>query len=243
MKGKNIMENEKISYLLEKEKYDFEDLRTVMTVLRSENGCPWDREQDHHSIRSNLIEETYEVVEAIDTENPALLREELGDLLFQIMFHAELEAEKGCFNVDDVTDEICKKMISRHPHVFGTVEADTTAQVLKNWDAIKTEEKQRLSLGDKLRAIPPMLPSLMRAAKVNKKAKVSEDASAEELRKTLLTQVNSLSLQGGDQSVQNAQIGALLLTVIQLCEKMQVDAEESLQHSTDDLIEKIAFQS
>ena len=107
------MENEKISYLLEKEKYDFEDLRAVMRILRSENGCPWDREQDHHSIRSNLIEETYEVVEAIDTENSVLLREELGDLLFQIMFHAELEDEKGIFDINDVTDEICKKMISQ----------------------------------------------------------------------------------------------------------------------------------
>ena len=234
------MENERISCLLEKEKYDFEDLRTVMKVLRSENGCPWDREQDHHSIRSNLIEETYEVVEAIDTENAALLREELGDLLFQIMFHAELEDEKGSFDIDDVTDEICKKMISRHPHVFGNVEAETTAQVLKNWDAIKTEEKQRLSLGDKLRAIPPMLPSLMRAAKVNKKAKICEDVSTAALRQRLIDEVSALPVEGEDNASRASQMGAILLTAVQLCEKMQVDAEESLQHTTDDLIEKIA---
>ena len=234
------MENEKISCLLEKEKYDFEDLRTVMKVLRSENGCPWDREQDHHSIRSNLIEETYEVVEAIDTENASLLREELGDLLFQIMFHAELEDEKGSFDIDDVTDEICKKMISRHPHVFGNVEAETTAQVLKNWDAIKTEEKQRLSLGDKLRAIPPMLPSLMRAAKVNKKAKISEDVPTAALRQKLIDEVSALPVEGEDNASRASQMGAILLTAVQLCEKMQVDAEESLQHTTDDLIEKIA---
>ena len=234
------MENEKISCLLEKEKYDFEDLRTVMKVLRSENGCPWDREQDHHSIRSNLIEETYEVVEAIDTENAALLREELGDLLFQIMFHAELEDEKGSFDIDDVTDEICKKMISRHPHVFGNVEAETTAQVLKNWDAIKTEEKQRLSLGDKLRAIPPMLPSLMRAAKVNKKAKICENVSTAALCQRLIDEVSALPVEGEDNASRASQMGAILLTAVQLCEKMQVDAEESLQHTTDDLIEKIA---
>ena len=237
------MENEKISCLLEKEKYSFEDLCAAMTILRSENGCPWDREQDHHSIRSNLIEETYEVVEAIDTENPELLREELGDLLFQIMFHTELETEKGCFDINDVTDEICKKMISRHPHVFGNVEADTTAQVLKNWDAIKTEEKQRLSLGDKLRAIPPMLPSLMRAAKVNKKARVSEEISAEALRQKLIQEASELPLEGSDKDRNNARIGELLLTVTQLCEKMQVEAEEALQHATDDLIEKIASNS
>ena len=235
-----MMEKEKISYLLEKEKYDFEDLRAVMKILRSENGCPWDREQDHHSIRSNLIEETYEVVEAIDTENAELLREELGDLLFQIMFHSELEDEAGRFDVYDVTDEVCKKMITRHPHVFGTVEADTTAQVLKNWDAIKTEEKQRLSLGDKLRAIPPMLPSLMRAAKVNKKAKISEETSLQELRQRLVEQAEKLPLEGENAEAQSAKMGEILLTVTQLCEKMQVDAEESLQHTTDDLIEKIA---
>ena len=235
-----MMEKEKISYLLEKEKYDFEDLRAVMKILRSENGCPWDREQDHHSIRSNLIEETYEVVEAIDTENAELLREELGDLLFQIMFHSELEDEAGRFDVYDVTDEVCKKMITRHPHVFGTVEADTTAQVLKNWDAIKTEEKQRLSLGDKLRAIPPMLPSLMRAAKVNKKAKISEETSLQELRQRLIEQAEKLPLEGKNAEAQSAKMGEILLTVTQLCEKMQVDAEESLQHATDDLIEKIA---
>lgn len=237
------MENEKISYLLEKETYDFEDLRTVMKVLRSENGCPWDREQDHHSIRSNLIEETYEVVEAIDTENAALLREELGDLLFQIMFHAELEDEKGSFAIDDVTDEICKKMISRHPHVFGNVEAKTTAQVLKNWDAIKTEEKQRLSLGDKLRAIPPMLPSLMRAAKVNKKAKLCEGISAQTLQQKLIEQANALSVEDSAPTQAADQMGSLLLTVVQLCERMQVDAEEALQHTTDNLIEKIASNS
>lgn len=235
-----MMEKELVTYLLEKEKYDFEDLRLVMKLLRSENGCPWDREQDHHSIRANLIEETYEVVEAIDTENADLLREELGDLLFQIMFHAELEDEAGRFNVYDVADEVCKKMITRHPHVFGSVEADTTAQVLKNWDAIKTEEKQRLSLGDKLRAIPPMLPSLMRAAKVNKKAGVSEGETAESIRQGLLEKVESLSFESDDKAIVSRQIGELLLTVTQLCEKTQVDAEEALQHTTDDLIEKIA---
>ncbi len=232
--------NQKISDLLQKEKYDFEDLRRVMRILRSEEGCPWDREQDHHSIRGNLIEETYEVVEAIDTEKSDLLREELGDLLFQIMFHAELESEAGRFDVYDVVDEVCKKMITRHPHVFGSVEADTTAQVLKNWDAIKTEEKQRLSLGDKLRAIPPMLPALMRAAKVSKKAGLSEGKTPESIKDKLLCQVSSLHADSVNGAEKSRQMGELLLTVACLCEQMQVDAEEALQHSTDDLIEKIA---
>ena len=238
-----MTENQRISDLLNKEKYDFEDLKVVMGILRSENGCPWDREQDHHSIRSNLIEETYEVVEAIDTENPDLLREELGDLLFQIMFHAELESEAGRFDVYDVTDEITRKMITRHPHVFGSVEADTTAQVLQNWDAIKTEEKQRISLGDKLRAIPPMLPSLMRAAKVSKKAGLTQEETVQSLRDKLIEQATSLPTDASDPAKNSARMGEILLTVTQLCEKLQVDAEESLQHTTDNVIEKVASLS
>ena len=234
-----MTQQEKISALLQKEKYGFEDLRDVMKILRSENGCPWDREQDHRSIRSNLIEETYEVVEAIDTENPALLREELGDLLFQIFFHAELEDEAGRFDVTDVTSEVCQKMITRHPHVFGSVEADTTAEVLKNWDAIKTEEKQRLSLGDKLRAIPPMLPSLMRAAKVSKKAGLVAEKTAEELRAELLAELSALDLAGQSNAQNEAAIGAILFHLTGICEKLGVDAEAALQHATDRSIQNI----
>lgn len=234
-----MTQQEKISALLQKEKYDFEDLRKVMKILRSESGCPWDREQDHHSIRANLIEETYEVVEAIDTENPALLREELGDLMFQIFFHAELEDEAGRFDVSDVTDEVCKKMITRHPHVFGSVEADTTAEVLKNWDAIKTEEKQRLSLADKLRAIPPMLPSLMRAAKVSKKAGLAADVSLEELRQSLLKELSDQEWEGQSAAQNEAAIGAILLSLTGICEKLGVDAEAALQHATDLEIQKV----
>ena len=234
-----MTQQEKISALLQKEKYDFEDLREVMKILRSESGCPWDREQDHHSIRANLIEETYEVVEAIDTENPALLREELGDLMFQIFFHAELEDEAGRFDVSDVTDEVCKKMITRHPHVFGSVEADTTAEVLKNWDAIKTEEKQRLSLADKLRAIPPMLPSLMRAAKVSKKAGLAADVSLEELRQSLLKELSDQEWEGQSAAQNEAAIGAILLSLTGICEKLGVDAEAALQHATDLEIQKV----
>ena len=183
------------------------------------------------------------MVEAIDTENPDLLREELGDLLFQIMFHAELESEAGRFDVYDVTDEITRKMITRHPHVFGSVEADTTAQVLQNWDAIKTEEKQRISLGDKLRAIPPMLPSLMRAAKVSKKAGLTQEETVQSLRDKLIEQATSLPTDASDPAKNSARMGEILLTVTQLCEKLQVDAEESLQHTTDNVIEKVASLS
>ncbi|MBQ8440020.1 MAG: hypothetical protein IJX19_05120 [Clostridia bacterium] len=132
---------------------------------------------------------------------------------------------------------------TRHPHVFGRVEADTTAQVLQNWDAIKTEEKQRLSLGDKLRAIPPMLPSLMRAAKVSKKASLTREETAQSLRDKLIRQASALTPASSDAAENSARMGEILLTVTQLCEKLQVDAEESLQHTIDDVIEKVASVS
>ena len=154
---------EKISRLLNTQKYDFDDLVEIVTVLRSNGGCPWDKEQTHKSLRRDFIEETYEVIEAIDTEDPKLLREELGDVMLQVVFHADIEHEEGRFDIDDVANDICVKLIHRHPHVFGELKLDNSADVLENWDKIKGEEKQRNTLTDKLRSIPPMLPALMRA--------------------------------------------------------------------------------
>ena len=125
----------------EKENYNFNDLVEIVKILRSPGGCPWDREQTHKSIRANFIEETYEAIEAIDNDDTELLKEELGDVLLQVALHSEIESEKNSFTIDDVCDGICKKLIIRHPHVFGSVEADTTEQVLKNWDAIKMKTK------------------------------------------------------------------------------------------------------
>ena len=147
---------EMIKELLAKDIYRFDDLVRVVEILRSDIGCPWDREQDHKSIRNDFIEETYEVIEAIDTEDPVLLREELGDVLLQVVFHARIEEQEGRFDITDVANDICVKLIHRHPHVFGEVQVKDSAQVLQNWDAIKSEEKQRISVTDKLRAIPPM---------------------------------------------------------------------------------------
>ena len=133
---------QKIAYLLEKEHYNIDDLNMIVGVLRSEGGCPWDMEQTHKSIRNDLIEETYEVIEAIDTDNSELMQEELGDVLLQVSFHADIEREAGNFEFSDVTDGICKKLIHRHPHVFGDVNVSTSAQVLSNWGKIKSEEKE-----------------------------------------------------------------------------------------------------
>lgn len=135
-----------------KPNYKFEDLIEIMKLLRAPNGCPWDKEQTHESIRQNFIEETYEVIEAIDTKDKELLKEELGDVLLQVVFHSEMESEIGSFNIDDVCDGICKKLIIRHPHIFADVTADTTEEVLNNWDKIKMQTKlgSPVVVGDKV---------------------------------------------------------------------------------------------
>src|SRR5699024_3692658 len=124
-----------------KEKYDINDLLNIMEILRGEQGCPWDKEQTHASMRKDMIEEAYEVCEAIDLDDKALLKEELGDVLLQVVHHARIEQEQGSFDFSDVCDGICKKLIVRHPHVFADTQVSSTDQVLTNWEQIKQETK------------------------------------------------------------------------------------------------------
>ena len=233
--------DEKVRYLLEKNTpYTFDDLVTVVELLRSEGGCPWDMEQTHKSIRNDFIEETYEVIEAIDTEDPALLREELGDVLLQVVFHARIEQEQDVFGMEEVSNDICAKLIHRHPHVFGTVEVENSAEVLKNWEAIKGEEKQRITMTDKLRAIPPMYPALMRAQKVGKKAAFFDFGSADEVYKKLDEEIAEVkaAAAGGDQAAVEEELGDLLLTVTSLARKLGVKSEEALFHATNKFIDR-----
>ncbi len=163
--------DEKKNLLKTEGKHDMTSLLTLVEVLRSEEGCPWDREQDHKTIRNDLIEETYEVVEAIDKDDRDLLKEELGDVLFQVIFHAEIEREKGSFTLDDIIGGIVDKMILRHPHVFGDVTVSGSGEVLENWEQIKKKEKSRTTVRENMEAVPKELPSLMRVRKIAKKAK------------------------------------------------------------------------
>ncbi len=153
-----------------KSAYTVEDLRKIVKVLRGEGGCPWDREQTHSSMRRAMLEESYEVVEAIDEASTEHLREELGDVLLQVVFHADIEEDAGRFDLDGVADGIAKKLILRHPHVFGDVAVEDSAEVLRNWDAIKRKEKHQETASDTLEAVAKSLPALWRAEKLQKKA-------------------------------------------------------------------------
>ena len=237
---KNMTREEKINYLLSAEKYDFEDLVLVVEVLRGEGGCPWDREQTHKSIRKDFIEETYEVIEAIDTEDPVLLREELGDVLLQVTFHSQIEKEEGRFDIHDVANDICEKLIHRHPHVFGEVKVSDSTEVLSNWEKIKSVEKSRDTLTDKLRAIPPMLPALMRAQKVGKKASFFDFETADAVFDKLYEEIEEIrdAMKNGSQSDVDEEIGDLLLTVTSLARKTKTDSELALTNATNKFIDR-----
>ena len=227
--------DEKITELLSRSSYNFEDLCDVVTILRGVGGCPWDREQDHHSIRKGLIEESYEVVEAIDRDDAELLREELGDVLLQIVFHSDMEKDAGHFDINDVANDECVKMIHRHPHVFGQVKADTSEQVLANWEVIKTEEKQRVSLSDQLQAIPPMLPALMRAQKVGKKMNADAELSDSELIERVSNDLGRMS-DAVTAEEQKQLLGNALFRLTTLCRRLGLDAEETLTATTEKTI-------
>ncbi len=205
-------------------RFDIEDLRLILKILRAPDGCPWDREQDHRSIVTSLIEETYEAVEAIEMDDPEMLREELGDVLLQVVFHAALEEEKGVFDFNDAVTDECIKMIVRHPHVFGDVKADTSEEVLKNWDAIKAETKKQKSLGERLDSIAKTLPSLVRMQKVIHKT-AKDGVSIDE----------SITLE----DAASTEAARKLYEAVKFCEEQGVDAETVLRHYTDEVIKDI----
>ena len=152
-----------------KSRYDWEDFLQVMALLRAPGGCPWDAEQTHASIRRNFLEETYEALDALDRDDAVDMCEELGDVLMQVAFHAQIEPERGRFTMAAVVDGVTQKLVYRHPHVFGTVQADTSDQVLANWEVLKRKEKGQRSTADAIEAVPHTLPALWRAEKVQKK--------------------------------------------------------------------------
>ncbi len=217
-----------------KERYDLNDFRRLVTVLRGENGCPWDREQTHESLRQNMLEEAYEVCGAIDEKDPIHLREELGDVLLQVLFHADLSAENGGFDLEDIADAECKKLIYRHPHVFGDVEADNSEQVLKNWDLLKEKEKEQRSLGQVMAGVTPALPGLWRAQKIQGKT-AKAGAPFSNHGEAALRQVQALSAALTEEADKET-LAELLFAVTELCRQRGVDAEPALHEQCEKVV-------
>lgn len=226
----------------QKEKYDINDLLEIMRCLRAPGGCPWDAEQTHESIRKNLIEETYEVVEAIDKKDSGMLLEELGDLLMQVVFHTQIEEEKGSFNFDDVADGVCKKLIERHPHVFGEVEVSGVGDVLDNWDAIKRRKKGQKKGSEPMLSVPRELPALMRAAKIQQKASAVgfdwPDVSGAYDKITEETQELRKAVESGVKEDISDELGDLLFSVVNVSRFLKCDAEEALTTASDKFINR-----
>ena len=224
-----------------KEHYHIQDLLEIVKVLRSENGCPWDREQTHESVRQNFIEEVYEVCEAIDKSDDELMKEELGDVLFQVVFHSQMCEEEGKFTFDDVADGICKRMIVRHPHIFSDVVANTSEDVLKNWDAIKQKQKGQ-SAADTLVSVPSTLPALMRSQKISQRAARAKFGYTDSLQalSDLESEIAELkaAIQQGNPADIEEELGDVLFSAVNVTRHCKVDAEYALTLSCEKFIRR-----
>lgn len=219
-----------------KDRYGFEDLVEIMAILRSPEGCPWDREQTHESIRNNFLEEVYEAVDAIDHKDTANLREELGDVMMQVVFHAQIAREEGLFGLEDVLDEVCQKLIRRHPHIFGTVSANTSQEVLKNWDAIKRQEKGQNSVSDTLRQVPTALPALMYAQKLQSRARKG-GLSLASIQSPMEEMEQAMQQLGKGEQTEQA-LGRLLFAAALQAGEQGLSAEEALTYEARRFVEK-----
>jgi tetrapyrrole methylase family protein / MazG family protein len=237
----------------------FQKLVGVMARLRAPNGCPWDREQTHTSLRTYLIEEAYEVLDAMDSGDDTKFAEELGDLLLQVLFHAQIAKEEGRFDIGDVIREICEKMIRRHPHVFGDKRAKDAAEVLRNWERIKSEEKKSRTTQGKqsgygsgtapedtesakaeslLDGVPRTLPALLEATQLTKKAArigfdwESVDGIYKKLQEEILELREVLGARPANESRVEGEIGDILFVAVNLARFLHVDPEIALKKSS-----------
>lgn len=224
---------------------DFNDLLKIMEKLRGPEGCPWDREQTPESLKKYLIEESYEVLEAIDEKDDNKLIEELGDVLLQIVFHAEIGREEGFFNINDIINSICNKMILRHPHVFKDVNLSTSEEVLEQWDDIKRKEKGIESYAEDMKKVAKSLPALIRAEKVQKKASkvgFDWDKVEEALDKVLEEFVEVKDVYNkGNQSRILEEIGDLIFATVNVARFLNVDSELALDKTIEKFIKRFSF--
>ena len=220
----------------DKPAYNCQDLREIGRILRHPGGCSWDMEQTHQSIRRNFLEEAYEVAEAIDQGSTEHLKEELGDVLLQVVFHADIEDDAGRFNLDDVADGVCRKLIYRHPHVFGDVTVHSTEDILSNWEELKKKEKGQATQADAVDAVARSLPALWRAEKIKRKAaKAGFDwrsiASALDKLSEELDELRAAALEGEGDPVE--ELGDLLFVAVCVARFLDADPEDTLHAACD----------
>jgi tetrapyrrole methylase family protein/MazG family protein len=228
-----------------KDKYELTDLQEIMVLLRSEEGCPWDREQTHESLKRYLIEETYEVLEAIDLKDNKKICEELGDLLLQIVFHAQIASENGAFNMEDIITGICRKMILRHTHVFGKDKANTPDEVIENWENIKKKEKGINDHTSVLKDVPAILPSLMRSYKVQQKAaQVGFDwDNIEDVIKKVNEEIQELKDVYKSKNVERItdEMGDVFFALVNLARFLKVQPEIALTGTINKFINRFEY--
>ena len=212
-----------------------------MRLVRKYSRWPWDIEQTHQSIKQNIIEEGYELVEAIDSEKFDKVADESGDLLLQVVFHAQIGKENGEYSMEDVTDAICRKLIHRHPHVFGDVDAKDSEEVLKNWNQIKRDDRGQKTVSEEMEGVSKFLPSLMRAEKIQSKAEKSgyifnEPAVAAD---NISDMINIL-MGSSDTDAAEKYIGKMLFELVSVSKSMGVDAELALKKQLDSFIQEFS---
>lgn len=219
---------------------DVSRLQEIVTRLRAPDGCPWDREQTHSSLRSSLVEECYEVVEAINREDDPNLQEELGDILLHVVMHSHLANEREAFTFEQVVETVCEKLIRRHPHVFGDTSAENSQQVLKQWEQIKRQEKG--GEASVLAGLPAALPALMRAQNAQKKAaRVGFDwESASPVYDKIEEEMAEVreAVSNKDAQAVEEEIGDLLFSVVNLARKLKVDSETALTSATSKFVNR-----
>ena len=226
-----------------KESYNVSDLEQIVAILRGPGGCPWDAEQTHESTRRDFLEEAYEVIEAINEGSTEHLKEELGDVLLQVVFHAQMEKEAGHFDLNDAADGVCKKLIYRHPHVFAQVEVSGSSEVLENWDQLKRVEKHQQTHTDALNSVARSLPALWRAEKVQKKARKAGfdwDDAAGPMDK-LQEELDELKTAVSEGSNIEEELGDLLFAAVNVARMQSVDPEEALVRATKKFMARFAL--
>ncbi|KNF07810.1 MazG family protein [Gottschalkia purinilytica] len=229
----------------EKNKYDMNNLLRIMEILRSKEGCPWDAKQTHESLRQYLIEEAYEVVDAIDSEDIDGIVEELGDVLLQVVFHSQIGKEEGYFNIWDVISGICNKLISRHPHVFSDYQANNSQEALESWNEIKAKEKDFKTYTDRLKDVPRVLPGLMRSYKIQKRAAdVGFDwndisGAIEKLHEEF--QEVQYELNENNKERIEEEIGDFIFATVNVCRFLDIDPENALNKAINKFIERFEF--